>query len=93
MVLWQELMVLAAYMGIAEEVYEQLKIVNPQIDYEMPYDTRTIIMTHHFARAIASTQASANTSSTTSSFSGGGGGTFGGGGGGSFGGGSGGGTR
>lgn len=92
-VLWQELMVWAAYMGIAEEVYEQLKIVNPQIDYEMPYDTRTIIMTHHFARAIASTQASANTSSTTSSFSGGGGGTFGGGGGGSFGGGSGGGTR
>lgn len=92
-VLWQELMVWAAYMGIAEEVYEQLKIVNPRIDYEMNYDTRTIIMTSHFARAVASTQASANTSSTTSSFGGGGGGSFGGGGGGSFGGGSGGGTR
>ena len=92
-VLWQELMIWAAYMGIAEEVYEQLKIVNPQIDYEMPYNTRTIIMTNHFARAIATTQTNANTSSTSSSFSGGGGGTFGGGGGGSFGGGSGGGTR
>ncbi len=92
-ILWQELMVWAAYMGIAEEVYEQLKIINPQIDYEMPYNTQTILMTHYFARAIASTQTSANTSSTSSSFGGGGGGTFGGGGGGSFGGGSGGGTR
>ncbi len=92
-VLWQELMIWAAYMGIAEEVYDQLKIINPNIDYEMPYDARTIIMTNNFAHAIQSTQTSANTSSTSSSFSGGGGGTFGGGGGGSFGGGSGGGTR
>ena len=91
--LWQELMVWAAYMGIAEEVYEQLKIVNPQIEYEMPYSPQTVIMTHHFARAIQSTQTSANTSSASSSFSGGGGSSFGGGGGGSFGGGSGGGTR
>ena len=91
--LWQELMVWAAYMGIAEEVYEQLKIVNPQIEYEMPYSPQTVIMTHHFARAIQSTQTSANTSSTSSSFGGGGGSSFGGGGGGSFGGGSGGGTR
>ncbi len=92
-VLWQELMIWAAYMGIAEEVYDQLKIVNPNIDYEMPYNARTIIMTNSFAHAIQSTQTNANTSSTSSSFSGGGGGTFGGGGGGSFGGGSGGGTR
>ncbi|MDD4046660.1 MAG: DUF2207 domain-containing protein, partial [Tissierellia bacterium] len=91
--LWQELMVWAAYMGIAEEVYEQLKIVNPQIEYQMPYSPQTVIMTHHFARAIQSTQTSANTSSTSSSFGGGGGSSFGGGGGGSFGGGSGGGTR
>ena len=91
--LWQELMVWAAYMGIAEEVYEQLKIVNPQIEYQMPYSPQTVIMTHHFARAIQSTQTSANTSSASSSFSGGGGSSFGGGGGGSFGGGSGGGTR
>lgn len=91
--LWQELMVWAAYMGIAEEVYQQLKIVNPQIEYQMPYSPQTVIMTHHFARAIQSTQTSANTSSTSSSFSGGGGSSFGGGGGGSFGGGSGGGTR
>jgi uncharacterized membrane protein len=80
-------------MGIAEEVYEQLKIVNPQIEYQMPYSPQTVIMTHHFARAIQSTQTSANTSSASSSFSGGGGSSFGGGGGGSFGGGSGGGTR
>ncbi len=91
--LWQELMVWAAYMGIAEEVYEQLKIVNPQIEYQMPYNAQTIIMTHHFARAIASTQSSANSSSSSSSFGGGGGSSFGGGGGGSSGGGSGGGTR
>ena len=92
-ILWQELMIWAAYMGIAEEVYEQLKIVNPNIDYEMPYDARTIMMTNNFAHAIQSTQTSANTKSTTSSFGGGGGGSFGGGGGGSFGGGSGGGSR
>ncbi len=91
--LWQELMVWAAYMGIAQEVYEQLKIVNPNILYDMPYDARTIIMTNNFAHAVQSTQTSANTSSTSSSFSGGGGGSFSGGGGGSFGGGSGGGTR
>ncbi len=91
--LWQELMIWAAYMGIAEEVYDQLKIVNPQIEYAMPYNAQTIIMTHHFARTIASTQSSANSSSSSSSFGGGGGGSFGGGGGGSSGGGSGGGTR
>lgn len=85
--LWQELMIWAAYMGIAEEVYEQLKIVNPQVEYEMPYSTRTIIMTGYFANTIQTTQSSANASS------GGGGGSFGGGGGGASGGGSGGGTR
>ena len=91
--LWQELMIWAAYMGIAEEVYEQLKIANPQFEQQMTYNPSTIIMMNHFARSIQSTQTSANTSSTSSSFSGGGGGSFGGGGGGSFGGGSGGGTR
>lgn len=91
--LWQELMVWAAYMGIAEEVYEQLKIANPQFEYEAAYNPHTIMMTHHFARSVQSTQTSANTSSTSSSFSGGGGGSFSGGGGGASGGGSGGGTR
>ena len=86
--LWQELMVWAAYMGIAEEVYQQLKIVNPQLENDMPYSSQTIIMTHYFANTIQSTQRSANSSS-----SGGGGSSFGGGGGGSSGGGSGGGTR
>ena len=78
--------------GYCREVYEQLKIVNPQMEYAMPYNAQTIIMTHHFARNIASTQSSAN-SSSSSSFGGGGGSSFGGGGGGSSGGGSGGGTR
>lgn len=87
-VLWQELMIWAAYMGIAQEVYEQLKIVNPQVEYDMPYSSRTIIMTHYFANTVQSTQKSANASS-----SGGGGSSFGGGGGGASGGGSGGGTR
>ena len=86
-------MVWAAYMGIAEEVYEQLKMVNPLIEYERPYSRQTLIMTDHFARAIQSTQTSANTSSTSSSFAGRQRSLFGVGGGGSFGGGSGGGTR
>lgn len=91
--LWQDLMVWAAYMGIAEEVYEQLKIANPQFEQQTAYNPHTVIMTRNFGRSIRSTQSSANTSSTSSSFSGGGGGSFGGGGGGSSGGGSGGGTR
>ena len=86
--LWQELMVWAAFMGIAEQVYEQLKIVNPQLESDMPYSSRTIIMTHYFANTVQSTQRSANASS-----SGAGGSSFGGGGGGASGGGSGGGTR
>lgn len=89
-VLWQEFMIWAAFMGIAEEVYEQLKIVNPQVEYEMPYTAQTIIMTHYFANAVQSTQSSAN---AASSARGAGGSSFGGGGGGSFGGGFGGGSR
>ena len=81
-------MIWAAYMGIAQEGYEQLKFVNPQVEYDMPYSSRTIIMTHYFANTVQSTQKSANASS-----SGGGGSSFGGGGGGASGGGSGGGTR
>ena len=91
--LWQELMVWAAYLGIAEEVYEQLKIVNPRIDYEMPYNAQTITMTHTFGSSIASTQSRANSSSGSGGGGGGGGSSGGGGGGGSSGGGSGGGTR
>lgn len=88
--LWQELMVWAAYMGIAEEVYEQLKLAIPQFEEQVAYNPHTIFMVHGFGRSVQSTQTSANTSS---SFSGGGGGSFGGGGGGASGGGSGGGTR
>ncbi len=90
-VLWQEMMIWAAYMGIAEEVYDQLKIVNPEIERQMPYSPRTVIMANNFAHSVQSTHSSA--SSSSSSYSGGGGSSFGGGGGGSFGGGSGGGTR
>ena len=89
-VLWQELMIWAAYMGIAEEVYEQLKIVNPQVESELTYNAGTIFMAHSFANAIQSTQNNANSSSSSR---GAGGRSFGGGGGGAFGGGSGGGTR
>ncbi|MDD4541145.1 MAG: DUF2207 domain-containing protein [Eubacteriales bacterium] len=88
--LWQDFMIWAAFMGIAEEVYEQLKIVNPQVEYQMPYSTQTILMTHYFANAVQSTQRSAN---AASSARGAGGSSFGGGGGGSFGGGMGGGSR
>lgn len=91
--LWQELMVWAAYLGIAEEVYEQLKIANPRFEEQVTYNPHTVIMTRNFGRSVRSTQSSANSSSTSSSFSGGGGGSFSGGGGGSSGGGSGGGTR
>lgn len=91
--LWQELMVWAAYMGIAEEVYEQFQIVDPQFEYETPYNPHTIIMMNNFSHSVQSAQYSANSASTSSSFSGGGGGSFGGGGGGSSGGSSGGGTR
>lgn len=89
--LWEEYMVWAAYLGVAKEVYEQFKIVNPNIEHTMGYNLDTIYYTNVFGRSVQSTYRSAN-SSSSSSF-GGGGSSFGGGGGGSFGGGSGGGTR
>lgn len=89
--IWGEFMVWAAYLGIAEEVYEQFKIVYPNFEEISPVDTSVVIMTNSFARSAMSTQYSVN---NPSNLSGGGGSSFsGGGGGGSFGGGSGGGTR
>lgn len=92
--LWQEYLIWAAYLGIAEEVYEQLKIVDPNI---VNYNTNlgnTIILTNTFSNSAQSAYTSATSSSSGSSFSGGGGSSFGGGGGGgSGGGGSGGGSR
>lgn len=86
--LWQEFMVWAAFLGMAEEVYKQFEIVDPNYTNQMPYNYHIILMTNNFASQAISTQSSANSAS-----SGFGGGSFGGGGGGSFGGGSGGGTR
>ena len=89
--LWKDYLVWAAFLGISKEVYEQLKIVDPQVEQHLPYSYNTILLTNSFANSVQSTQSSMNTSS--SSFSGGGGSSCSGGGGGSFGGGSGGGTR
>ena len=92
--LWKDYMEWASYLGIAEEVYEQFKIVDPGFVEYAPYTPRTIIFTNNFGRSVQSTYNSANAASSISTSSRGGGGpSFGGGGGGSFGGGSGGGTR
>ena len=89
--IWGEFMVWAAYLGIAEEVYEQFKIVYPDFEQMSPVNTDVVILTNSFARSAMASQYSAN---NPTSSSGGGGSSFsGGGGGGSFGGGSGGGTR
>ena len=88
--LWDQYMIWASMLGIAEEVYEQLKIVDPQVVEAMNYDSTTILMTNSFAYNIMNTQNSINSSD---SYSGGGGSSFSGGGGGASGGSSGGGTR
>lgn len=92
--LWKEYLIWAAFLGIAEEVYDQLKIVNPNIEHYDYNIGNTIILTNTFSNSAHSTYV-ARTSGGSSS-SGGGGSSFGGGGsggGGSFGGGSGGGSR
>lgn len=89
--IWGELMSWAAYLGIAKEVYEQLKIVYPNFEEISQIDTNVVIMTSRFANSAMSTQYFTN---NPPSSSGSGGSSFSsGGGGGSFGGGSGGGTR
>lgn len=87
--LWEKYMIWAAMLDITEEVYEQLKIVNPEVISSMNFDYTTILMTNAFANRVYSTQSSLNSSSSF----GGGGSSFGGGGGGASGGSSGGGTR
>ena len=83
-------MIWAALYGIADKVYEQLKIADPRFEETVHYNPYVITGVNNFGQGAYSSQSSANSSS---SFSGGGGGSFSGGGGGSFGGGSGGGTR
>src|SRR5699024_10536363 len=87
--LWKEYLIWAAYFGIAAKVYEQLKIVEPELEFDGMDIYTTILLTNNFSNH----DQSAYTSATASSSSGGGGSSFSGGGGGSFGGGSGGGIR
>lgn len=86
--LWKDFLIWAAYFGIAEEVYDQLKIVDPGYEVSDVDLYTTILLTSSFSHNVQSAYDSA-----TSSSSGGGGSSFSGGGGGSFGGGSGGGIR
>lgn len=87
--LWEKYLIWAAMLDITEEVYEQLKIINPEVISSMNFDYTTILMTNAFANRVYSTQSRLNSSSSF----GGGGSSFGGGGGGASGGSSGGGTR
>ncbi|MDO5026741.1 MAG: DUF2207 domain-containing protein [Tissierellia bacterium] len=89
--LWDQYMIWAAFLGISEEVYQQLKILDPQAVQGLDYSYQTIILTNAFANTVSYTHSSL--SSSNSSFSGAGGSSFGGGGGGASGGSFGGGTR
>lgn len=87
--LWNDYLVWASYLGIAEKVYKEFEVVNPEYvhnDWDIYYTFR---MVNAFSRAANRSYSSAR----QASFSGSGGGTFTGGGGGSFGGGFGGGSR
>ena len=88
--IWDDFMIWAAYMGIADKVYEQFKIVDPEFENTVYYSPTTIYGVNNFAVAAVAAQSSANSSS---SFSGGGGSSFSGGGGGASGGSFGGGSR
>ncbi len=90
--LWDDYMIWAAILGISEEVYKQLKIVDPQMVQSMDYSYQTIILTNAFANNVYNTYSSLNSPSYSSS-GGGGGSSFSGGGGGASGGSFGGGTR
>lgn len=91
--LWDQYMIWAAYLGIAEKVYEQLKISNPDFEIQTSYTPTMIYGVNSFGRSAYTSQINANSAIARSSFGGGGGSSFSGGGGGSFGGGSGGGSR
>ena len=86
--IWDQLLIAAGLMGIADEVEEEFKKSYPNYEVESTYSPGTII----WANTYASTAYSSYHSSSSGS-SGGGGFSSGGGGGGSFGGGGGGGTR
>lgn len=100
--LWQDLLIWAAYLGIAEEVYDQFVISNPQFESQTPYNRELIRQTSSFSYTVHQTameehhyrtSSSSSSSSTSRSYSGGGGSSASGGGSGASGGGRGGGTR
>ena len=82
--LWDEYLVFAAVMGIADEVYRQAKLAVPQFDdYYYGYDPyMACLVASNFGEAGARGVASATSSSDGSSSFGGGGSSFSGGGGG-----------
>lgn len=85
--IWDSWLIWAAYFGIAEKVYEQFKIVNPEYEQMSSLSSNNL----YFAYAVSSNIMDAYHSSVAAHSSGGGGGiSFSGGGGGSFGGGGGG---
>lgn len=85
--IWDSWLIWAAYFGIAEKVYEQFKIVNPEYEQMSSLSSNNL----YFAYAVSSSIMDAYHSSVAAHSSGGGGGiSFSGGGGGSFGGGGGG---
>lgn len=86
--LWDDYMIWAAYLGIADKVYKEFKKLYPQIERDSVYTHSMITLSSTFSGSVSSAS-----SYSSSGSSGGGGSIGGGGGGGSFGGGSGGGTR
>lgn len=88
--LWDDFMIWAAFLGIADEVYKQFRQLYPEYERDSLYTYSVISLSTSLSSSVSSAK-----SYTDNSGSGGGGGSIsgGGGGGGSFGGGSGGGTR
>lgn len=84
--LWDDYLVWAAFLGVAEEVEKQFKIIEPRYTEQSAYQGVSMGTLNHYSSSAASGY-------TPSSSSGGGGSSSGGGGGGASGGGSGGGTR
>lgn len=90
--LWNDYLVFAAYLGMADQVYKEMVDLNPSFVTQSKLGNDTPTLTRNFVWNSGFATSSGGGSSSSSS-SGGGGSSFSGGGGGSFGGGSGGGSR
>lgn len=90
-ILWRELLIWAAFYGIADQVAKELAIVLPEVQEALSMDLTDLYLLHTLGHNLQSTAMAADVVSNASS--GFGGGSFMGGGGGSFGGGGGGGVR